>query len=293
MRRKPAHGPKSKTRIKLILLALVFLVSASIYAIWNALPATWDRNSRLVLAVLGGEDNVYVSIFDPMSHVLTKVELPGNTLVSTSHNFGTWKLSSIIKLGEQEKIGPDLAAKTLTKSFKFPIDAWAEEEILTQPFSEHKTNLTFKDKINLGLFSFFVKNADRSNIDIRDTGYLRKSTLPDGEEGYVIAGSVPPNVASYFSDPVFSNEATRITIIDATESVSVSGQLSDIIEVLGGKVFSVQDITPAPSGCTIKGLNQHIVKRLATILSCGSTFENPDSNFDVEIYIGKDFTERF
>ncbi|KKQ75857.1 MAG: hypothetical protein US96_C0003G0015 [Candidatus Woesebacteria bacterium GW2011_GWB1_38_5b] len=304
MRKRPARNKTSLPKIRsgwfLIVILIIFCLFG--WALWELLPQSWDTRSRLTVATKDSQQTIYIAIFDPQTHSLIKIIIPGNTLIDTANGLGKWQLSSIVKLGQNEGLGLTLLAQSITKGLKLPIDAVAEERalalsdpnifnILKSAFSDYETNLTLKDKINLGLFSLRAKNTDRTTLNLEDTGMLKKSTLPGGDEGYVPTGNIPPALAAHFSDPMFEN-SFRITVIDSSGE-GLSNQISQILESLGGKVFSVQNKEMSDTDCLIVGEKKPVVQRIAGIFSCAIDFKKTESSFDIEIYLGTQFAKRF
>lgn len=285
------------------LVITVFVVFFLLFIIFNLLPQKWDGTSRFSLAVLEKSGAVTLLVYEPISHNIVKTTIPEKTQMEASHQLGKWRLESIPELGRNEKLEENFLPQTIRKTFKLPIDTWAEGdaiglggdsfyEILGALFKVYGGNLSFRDKINLSVFAIQSKPSDRIEVDLIKSGFLKQVDLSDGEEGYIVASKLPGTLLSVFADTAVSQESPRITIIDATDS-SVATEVAEIIEILGAKVFSIQNRSLADGDCTVRGNKPLSKTRIAKALSCNISNENSKDGFDIEIFLGKDFVKRF
>jgi hypothetical protein len=96
----------------------------------------------------------------------------------------------------------------------------------------------------------------------------------------------------YFSDNELGTQSLKVNIVDATGSLGVSEKVGEILQVIGGKVVSVEKkTTPEANDCTLYGTNKEIVDRISNLFSCEKGVEK--SNFDLDIHLGSKFAERF
>ena len=126
--------------------------------------------------------------------------------------------------------------------------------------------------------------------------FLVKQKLNDSQMGYVLAGNVSQRLTIYFADGNFESGTTsgsslRVAIGDATGVPGVADKVGAIIEVMGGKVVSINKKEAADTDCTVSGSNPMAVKKVASIFSCKVSTEN--GNFDLEIDLGQKFAKRF
>lgn len=282
-----------KTLIFLVLGALAFVIGYMIFG-----PHIWDGTSRLSIAIQKKDsEDVIVATYDPQAGSVTTIKIPGNTEVNASKNLGIWKLSTISKLGENEKInGGKFLAATITKSFRFPIEGWAEEEILDSGFSgifkSTRTNLYLKDKIALALFSLNVKSTGRINLDLSNTDYLTEAKLSDGSNGFEIAQNIPVKISSIFTDTNISKRNVNVVIIDRIPSDFITSRVGEIIEVLGGKIATIEKLPPDSTDCLVKGKDDAVGK-IARLFDCKISKETLLEKEDVEIIFGQNFKKRF
>lgn len=157
----------------------------------------------------------------------------------------------------------------------------------------HKTNLGFGDRLKIAAFSIGVNNMKRNEIDLTQTGYLKKARLVDGEDGYLISGGLPNNLLIIFSEPLLTKLGLKANIIDASGKNLLGQEVGETLEVLGIKVASVEKQTPDSFDCNVKGKEAELVKKLAQLFSCQKEIKSLDSKFDIEFKIGESFARRY
>lgn len=295
-RRKPKKEVKSKKPVWIFVVLLI--LTAFIYL--N--PKTWDKNSRLGLTIQNESGSVTVVSFDPVLEKITTIEVPATTQMSVSRQLGEWQMGSVWKLGENESIGGRLIAETVTKTLKFPVDAWASSKatgflggsplkLFTAFLSPYKTNLTLRDRFNLMLFVLKVKNTGRVSIDLEDTGYIYRDKLADGELGYRVRSTIPSKLAATFADSSLSQEGLVLRITDAGENAFIAKEVGEIVEVLGAKVISIDSEDSQNVNCVVTGPKSLTTTKIASIFECDTKFIKEGKT--VELLLGKEFYKRF
>ena len=297
IRKQKKEAPKRKKGIRF--WALFFLVPIILYFF---APSSWDNKNSLSL-IIAGEDEVRLVIFDPDFSKISILHIPGNTQVTASNQLGTWKLSSVWELGQQENLKGNLLANTITKSFGVPVDDWASSEAknlisknqlnqIKSIFTPFSTSLTLKDKVKLVVFSF-QNRSNQFNIDLESTAFLQKTRLVSGEEGYLIRSEVPPQILHLFADPKIINEAARIGLVNSTGSKQLSLEISKLIDALGSKIYFIEDTELADFDCKIVSQKKnYTAERLSHLLGCESSIENTN-NLDITISPGESFAKKF
>lgn len=300
-RRKVKKKNRKKLTLRLFVLVGVILILGFIaYAFLNT--AFWNGRDKVSLVINTRSGDVVISTFDPVLPELTNIVIPGNTQVEVSRQLGTWRIKSVWHLGENEGVAGALLSETITRYFKLPVIAWADEpslgfstgnfpQVLKSVFSSYKTNLKIGDRIKIGLFNLRVKNTKRDEINLAD-GYLKQGRLIDGGEGYVLSGSLPQKILVIFSDPLMADAGVRVAIRDGTGTAAVAGYVGGVLEVLGAKVSSVTKERPTESDCTIVGKDKRVVEKISRLFQCSTTMDST-GNFDLEISIGSEFAKRF
>lgn len=293
---------KKKIKFPVPLVALVLLVALTIYLYLRT--GFWNTKSKLSIAIKKDTGEVLISTFDPTVSEITNITIPGNTEVHVARSMGTLQIKNVWQLGENQGLDGKLLSETITRHFKFPVVAWADNEALG--FTEtnlislmkaailpYKTNLKIGDRVRIAIFAAGVNNPKRAEIDLSETSYLAKTILVDGDEGYTVAGSFPKGLLVVFSDPQISNKATTVKILDASSKVGLAQELGEVIGVFGAKVASVDKVEGEEFDCEVKGKEREIVEKVAKLFSCRKVEETIEGGFDLEIAIGEEFARRF
>ena len=310
-KRKPSRlaqrrVPKSRRKRSFFKLFWVVLgVSLVFVASLFLRRGLWSGESRLSLVIAGNRGDVTLAVFDPESGTITTIDIPGETEVNVARQLGTWRLASVLKLGENEGFGGRLLSETITKSLKLPVEAWASSDargfiesdlrgMLKAMFSIYKTNLTLGDRINLGLFALRAKKTNRATLDLVSSGNLVRAKLADGTFGYKLRDDTfSSRVLSVFADNVISKSNLTVAIEDKTGRPGTAARVGEIIEVLGGKVVAIKTAGKDNFDCEITGKDKDSIDKIAATFSCAKKRVSSEINFDLEIKIGESFAKRF
>lgn len=262
----------------------------------------FNKNSKLSVVINKG-DQIIVSTFDKKEGSITNIIIPGETQVSVSRQLGTWKIGSVWKLGENEKLSGTLLAETVIKNFRVPVGVWAdgpfygisEGELLPvfRALFGYKTNLGVGDRVRLGLFSLGVPPIQIVNIDLSSQNFLKETKLVGGEMGYVISSGLPESLSSIFSDTQINSLKPRILIEDYQTKREAVDTLVETLEVLGGKVTSITSKGAKEFYCEVSGVDKYTIEKVASIFGCVEQGQTADNNFDLTIKVGEEFGKRF
>lgn len=273
-------------------LALFLVVAVFV---WLVLPTHLPKQDRYALIAAEPKTDAHIVVIDTKALTITDVVIPATTHVSVGQNLGTWPLASVYELGEGT---PGVLVKdTITKTFGLPIDGWVNgphNKILTIPslFMHFETNLTVKDRIHLVLRTVFTRYT-YSTLNLKDTSYLRQSTFTSGDTGYEPVGALPISIAHLFVLPEFSQGQQTVGImhpVGADEEVEMASQ---VIERLGSKVVSIEEIDDDTAGCSIlvkEKTRSSLV--LANVFGCPISVEK-ELHVDIALRIGSAFLMRF
>jgi len=294
---------KSSSKRFLVLGIFVFIIFV-LGTIFFILPNSWNGSSKISLAIKKSDGGGAVIVLDPQTSSITTLEIPKDTLVSAANQLGSWKLSSIAKLGVDQALDGSFFKNTIIKSFKFPIDNWGGDSLLelvsgnlfkkiSSLVSSDPTDLSFLDRVRIILYSVSVTNNGKTNINLKDTSFLKRTKLPDASLGWQIGESIPTSLQSYFTNTTIQDENLNVVINNATGDSEEVDVVGSSIETLGANIASIQTLPKADSDCTVKGLSQPAVTKIGKILSCKMMFQKGSNNFDIEINLGVKFKERF
>jgi len=301
---RSAHTPSKKTHIygifikilvplAIILMAFLFVKIRTIY---------WNGYDKVAFTYRMDGGDVGVTIADTKLEELTTLIIPGDTEVDVAENYGTLRLKNVWQLSQNEKLKGRLLPETVTQNFLFPVHLWADVgavSLIDQSimgtvkfvFSPSVTNIPFGDRVSLAMFALRASSLGRSEINLGESQFLKKQKLNDGEIGYILNGPISQRLTVYFSDNDLSVTASKINIVDATGTPDVAIKVGEIIEVMGGKVVSVEKKGEESSDCEVSGKDKAIVKKVITLFSCKSGIVKSD--FDLEIRLGQNFAKRF
>jgi len=290
-----------RTGILRFLVPLLVAIAVLVFVVFNT--KYFSGKNKLGIAINSPDGGIIVSVLDPENNEITNISIPASTQLDVARGLGRWKSKSIWALGVNEKIGGVLLQETVIKNFHFPVSAWADAPAygfvsgdflanLKAVFFPYKTNLRIGDRVRVGLFTLAVKNANRLDIDLSKTGFLKKAKLTDGESGYIVAGKIPDDLLVVFSQLGTSGKEAKVNIKDATDTALTAQELGETIQVLGGKIVAVSKVESEALDCTLKG-DKLWVHTLAQVFSCKIEKTPPEGKFDLEIKIGRGFADRF
>lgn len=250
-------------------------------------PKFWDSNGKLVMVTNGKNQKITVSVIDPQIPGRTDIEIPSLVSVSVAGELGNWKLGSVWQLGVNEKLGGGLLIRTVAKNFGFPAVAWWDE-------ATGQTNLNLGDRIRLWLFQVRLGKNSLNTIDLARTSFLRKTKLPDGEEGYRISGEVPSNVTAVFPEGAVLRLGYKAKIVNYSGSVALGESIGRVIETMGIKVASIQKEGLKDFDCAVSGTNAKVVEKLNLVFDCKDQASEPaQEGFNIVLEAGRGFVRRF
>lgn len=304
-RRQAFIARKNKEKVKYrpsLKFFIPVLIIVGLFLFFKFSIRFWNGKDKVPLVYREESGNVTVTVLDPNLSEVTNLIIPGDTQVDVARNYGTFRIKNVWQFGINEKIGGNLLAETVTQNFLFPVSLWSSKspgfnngnvgQMISFMFFPGQTNISFGDRIAMGIFVLKVQDLGRSTIDLGKSQFLDKKTLNDGQPGYLITGPISQRLKIYFSDNEIGEKGVRVNITDATGVSGVTDKLGEILQVIGGKVVSIDKKSITEDiDCTVSGLNRETVRKIANLFSCkvGGT----DTSFDLDIKIGKEFAKRF
>lgn len=291
--------PSVKKFILFTILVLIILI-----IIFYLLPSKLVKNQKIVLYGQNKEEYTQILLIDQQNNTLTKLNLPPTTQLDSGYELGTWKLSSLWKLADQEKIGADLIKNTLIKSLHFPVSYYIPGNInyfsqkkiptiLTFIFNKN-TDLNLKDKIKISLLVIKIPNSSIIDYNLADTSVLQERQLVTGEQGYIVSSQIPLSVSKLFSQPIFFQNDLKIRLVNRTNSSLPENIIINSLEVLGSKVVSIESAQVQEGlDCIIYANQKEASKLIADIFKCKLKQKTLESPIDIEIEVGEMFINRF
>lgn len=285
-----------------IKLAVAFFLVFIAFVFVKINTRYWNGQDKVGFAFKLTNGDVGVTIEDPKLAEITTLIIPGDTEVDVAENYGTLRIKNVWQLSQNEKLGGRLLPETLTQNFLFPVSLWSDEKgeelgkgdvtgIIKFVFGGTLTNIPLGDRLNLGIFALKIGSLGKSEINLGDSQFLHKEVLSDGLPGYKLNGTPSERLTIFFSDNDMADAGTRVYIVDSTGSPGVADKVGTILEVLGGKVVSIDKKNTEASDCAILGKNKNIVRKVSTLFSC--KIISGQTDFDLEIRLGGNFAKRF
>lgn len=301
-RRKLSKRRKKKKLPKWIFFTLLFAV---VFIFLFVRTRYWGKSSNLVL-VSPSDKGVTVYVFSRAKEEMYRINIPANTEVKTAHDLGTWKIGNVWQLGLNEGLDGRLLADTVIKNFFFPVGIWTDSsfnkmiggnfwEILKSLFVR-KTNLEVGDMVKILFFSHKIKDFQKYEIDLAKTNFLKKTKLKDGEDGFIVTDNFAKKLLPVFAE--FEEGKIKASIIYEFDERSLANTVAKTIEVMGAKPISIRkeasNYNNFSGNCLVRTKTKTVAERIADAFSCDFADDlKGESGVDVEIVLGKSFSDRF
>lgn len=269
-------------KIKIILP--IILIIAAVIAFWIN-TRFWNGKDKVSVVETSSDGGVRILVYDPELSELVNLVIPGDTEVSVARELGTLRLKNVWQLGLNEKIGGKLLTETITKNFLFPVFLFVGPD--------GSTNIPFGDRFLMWFFEKRTKNLQETEIDLGKSQFVKKTKLSDGEVGYKIPGSVSERLTVYFADNEMSAALSKVYIKDATGAYGVAENVGRVVEVMGGKIVTIEKAESEDSDCVATG---NFAKKITRVFDCkvGKDKFDPDLiGVDIELILGSQFAKRF
>lgn len=257
LRQKTATKPKSlATLARLIILIFVFVMGALVFAFFKV--ATLPKFTYLNKTNDSGAE---IIIIDPQNDKLVKLLVPNEVMLDSAHGYGNYKLSSLWKLSEKDKIGGKLISETILKNFLIPVPLW--------------------------------KNGNNSNLNPfqRIKAILTEKKLK-GYDATIDTKKISNSILINFVNPTFVDNTPKIDINDLTGDIATATRVSRVVEIIGGKVTSNSKGYDENLDCEVYGGDTQEVRIFAQVFSCTEKVED-QGPIDIKIRLGAKFSERF
>ena len=226
-----------------------------------------DRDGRIV-----------VSVYNFYDLRIVKAVVPPETELKLAMQRGSLRAKGLPRLVETEKLPAQFVVDSLMKSFHLPIDYW-EKDMPTLA--------------KLAVLLNSLRGVREENVNLEDSQVLKKKVLADGEDGYIISGSMPISLLGLFSDPKMSSGQMAVRIVNQTgKDNNWLNDIFTILEVLGVKSVPPRLDEKSDIDCIVRTSNKYILSRLTSIFNC-ELDSSPPEVFDIELIIGEKFFKRF
>lgn len=297
MKHRPVKSTKKRKSHRLIVLVVIALgLGVLVQIARTLLPNVWHSGDKLALALTQESGDVSVYVLDTKHRSTVVVTIPAKTIVDVAQGYGEIRIENVGKIASQHGKGvSELLPATLMRTFGFPVHGWVDSKAasifdggaagaLKAVFSTFASDLSFGDRVKIGLYLLGSQSAGRVEVDLADSALLVK-----GEDGdYQVRDVLDEAVSSYFAQGWLHSPRIRIRN-------STGGYLSDAIknglETMGGKVVMVSSDSEYEGVCTIASTNVDIQNSILRLWECVKV--DGDGAFDVDIRIGRQFANRY
>jgi hypothetical protein len=294
---------KEKHTFPILRLLIPLLILLGIIMYFKINTRVWNGTDKIAIAYRMENGDVGITVADSKFEEITTLIIPGDTQVDVARNLGTMRIKNVWQLGVNERIEGVLLPETITQNFLFPVFLWADldasglgsgniGQILHFILIPSSTNISLGDRMAIGFYAVKVKSFGKTEINLGKSQFLSKQKLSDGQSGYVILGRPPERLTVYFSDNEIMGGNLRMNIVDATGESGISEKVGEILQIVGGKVVSVdKKVQVEDMDCVVFGINSKIVDKISQLFSCRIGKEK--STFDLDIQMGSKFAKRF
>jgi len=263
---------------------------------------SWDGESviNLLIAKAEGDGNLrsmnFVSL-NPTEEKMSILKLSEEIYVDVPRNFGSWKLGSVYKLGQENKppMGEDLVKMSVSKMLALPVDGIIEVntkgdldvESLVMEWKKNmfsgfgfltnvKTDLSLKETTDFVFKATKVRQDNITNVDFFKTSITQSELLPDSSRVLgVDAVKLDSLMKQSLVDSNIANEDLTVAIFNGTDHAGLTAEAVRMIGNLGARVTIITNTAEkfVKSGVYInpeegsETVNSRTYKRLAEVFA--------------------------
>lgn len=229
----------------------------------------WDKKTsiNLVLTSLDLNSSTAFSVlnYNPKDQKITILHMSDDIYIDVPKDYGSWRLGSIYKLGQEEKppIGAKLLQLSIAKMLGLQIDGMiiikdkknSAEELLSNwhknPLSiltfapQTQTNLTPLDLLNLLKSLSEVRPDKISSLDLVKSTITESKLLPDNSRVLGIdTVKLDYFIRENMADGNIVDEGVTVAIFNATTHQGLAQEAARIVTNMGGTVTSLSNLEP-------------------------------------------------
>lgn len=232
---------------------------------------SWDGSSVLNLIVAKAEkaesgNNLtqfsFVSL-NPEEEEITVIKLSDEIFLDLPKNFGSWKLSSIYKLGQENKpaMGEDLLKMSVSKMMALPVDGILEiesdrdldivKEIETWKsnmlsgfsfLTRIKTDLSLKEAMEFVNKASNVRQDKITSLDLFRSTITSSKLLPDSSRVLGVDGvKLDTFIKQNLNDPGLLEEDMTVAVFNGTDHPGLTSAAVRMINNLGARVTIISN----------------------------------------------------
>ena len=228
---------------------------------------SWDGKSVINLIIAGSEgddlkDLNFVSL-NPVEEKISVFRLSDDIYLQVPKNFGFWKLSSVYKLGQENKppMGEDLIKMSVSKMLALPVDGiievsshrdldieklvndWKKNMISGFSFlTSIKTDLSLKETTDFVFKASKVRPDNITSIDFFKTSITQSKLLPDSSRVLGVDNiKLDTFIKQYLSDPTILEEDLSVAVFNGTDHPGLTAEAVRLIGNLGAGVTIINN----------------------------------------------------
>lgn len=283
---------KRRTKLALLILALILALlvigqlirfSQTLFNPWkvNGVKKSYSWNENLAINLVVKNSSISLLSYIPSEKRITIIKLPDNLLVDVP-NMGEWKLESVYKLGETNKLGSRLLEQTVSQTLGIPINGildfsssetnqkdviedFRKEANIFEVLKNLKTDLTLWELLKLKLALSAVRFDKVKVIDLTDLYILDDKVLADGTKVYTSDSVKIDSIIANISDPKISGENKSVAIFNATEVPLLAEKAGRLISNIGANVIVVSNANKKSARSYVLGEDSQTYQRLIQI----------------------------
>lgn len=305
MKRQLPRRKASTISFRLVILLLFLLLGVGLF-FWYRKNGKFGVFDRFNLVIEGNPVTV-VSV-DQKEHTVTAIKMPDDLYISeVVPNYGSYKISSVYKVGELDKRGGQVLAWTISDYLGIPIDGYL---ITGQNLNAAVKKLFLNPKIVFGRASninFFDRTrivfaVEQARFDKTYEVDLKKLAAPlvlaDGTTALVIEKEkLDDLLAGYFIEPSVRDEDKRVAVINSTAVTGLGNRTARVLTNIGVTVVDVGSKSEDLSRCEVRTAKKYLTlwttRRIAQVFSCEIVTTGDEERAQVTIVLGQDFAAKF
>lgn len=223
---------------------------------------TWDGQSVINLIIAKSEDGNLHSLnfvsLNPVEEKMSILKLSEDIYVDVPKGFGSWKLGSVYKLGQENRPpqGEDLVKMSVSKMLALPVDGIIEVnsqgdlsmETLVADWKKNmfsgfsfltnvKTDLSLKETTDFVFKASKVRPDNITSVDFFRTSLTQSELLPDSSRVLgVDAVKLDSLIKQSLLDNTISEEDFTVAIFNGTDHPGLTSEAVRLIGNLGARV---------------------------------------------------------
>ncbi len=223
---------------------------------------SWDGGSVINLVIAKSEgDNLrqlnFVSL-NPVEEKLAILKLSEDIYIDVPRNFGSWKLGSIYKLGQENKpvMGEDLLKMSISRMLALPVDGivvvsskddldienlvseWKNNMFSGLGFLTNiKTDLSLKETMDFVFKAGKVRHDNITSVDFFRSSLTQSKLLPDSSRVLGVDAVKLDNLLKQsLVDNTISEEDLTVAIFNGTDYPGLTAEAVRLVNNLGARV---------------------------------------------------------